>query len=289
MTTRRHAVLRNVEAVVQRLVHGPPAQADAVARTETQDRHWLAASWIHNPWRADEAQTMAPPDATPDTTPPWLEPRGQLLRGPTVGQREAGLAALRYLESNPHLIADDKPWHDAWVDMATGRMVGVPRPEVGCEGWQPLWVGDILRVRRAAPFITHDMLYIGRGYIVHFDMATRHYSGLSALVLCPLGEVRMQGATLERDAWGTGALYKSPDQPLLPRRTVVERAIASLGMYAYSYMRFNCQHVLSRIAGCPRWTSPSVKLALGAADAALVAVLGLLAVILFVCARRNKR
>lgn len=133
---------------------------------------------------------------------------------------------------------------DAWFEPTTQRLwlqrnrPAIP-PAVTC--WA-LRAGDVIKYTQVMrlPFVTHDMLYVGCGYVVGF--ARYRQFGEDRITLDRLDDLEVRGKVLVR-AWADA------DTGVLQRHEVVVRALAALGTYTYHPLTFNCQHTHTAIMG----------------------------------------
>jgi hypothetical protein len=130
-----------------------------------------------------------------------------------------------------------------------------------------LQIGDVV-VRTdvmAVSFMTHDMLYVGSGYVVQFE----RYRGRAVIELIHLSEILRFGEfkfvgrqeampSMEKQfdiyglvdfwAWLYSFGHHAGVWPAHEGRgAIAMRALASLGEYTYNAVRFNCQHCIQHI------------------------------------------
>jgi hypothetical protein len=211
------------------------------------------------------------PVAAAEPTPAWFGPsRGRRLGPPSAAQ--AALAArLQDAMDKRGTVACAQP--EAWVHPAAHEVVF--RDPGPAAGYLPLVVGDLLlanRYVRCLPLAVHNMIYVGGGYVVHLSWRTRRYGNAGGLCIDPLTHRR-----LASDVFYMPDAAAAAERPFCGRE-IAERALASIGVYNYNLMTFNCQHAASRIQGLG-WDSPVCSLIVGAALVVVVVAVWLACVL----------
>lgn len=132
---------------------------------------------------------------------------------------------------------------DAWFSLKGNNLFFQPTP-----GTQALRPGDVLQTAQVfnIPYITHDCIYVGKGFIVSFARPRG----------CSLAEGIIQVDRLDQ-----GLFF---DREWLPVNTPAElpaeerlgrlwRALSCTGEYEYDPIFFNCQNVVAL------WLSPHLR------------------------------
>jgi len=106
----------------------------------------------------------------------------------------------------------------------------------------PLRIGDLLCYNfYYLPILTHTMIYVGCGHVVHYRPEIRSSDG----------EITIADINEDFDASQRRRMYVCPQNghTHLSRYQVAMRALATVGKYADLSPRINCQHITERILG----------------------------------------
>jgi hypothetical protein len=198
---------------------------------------------------------------------PWFPEWVQRNRPPTDTQARAAEALLRVMGPVGRAAALARP--DAWVHPCTQHLVF---KDPKSAAYVPLCPGDSVHFSHVQRifFLYHDMVYVGGGCVVSLIREDNRCITKGVAVLERLDAVRRTGPQL----------YFNMHPRVLPRRTLVVRALLSLGYFPYSIQRFNCQHFFHLVSGdgmgCPGLVDAWGVVAGGAA--ALLVIVALLLV-----------
>lgn len=109
------------------------------------------------------------------------------------------------------------------------------------------------------PFVTHDMVYVGLGYVVGFQ---RHGSGSDDDAAKDVRNGCIQIDRLDVIKVSGNRLMKcdSGGRSMLSREDVARRALLSLGWYTYGVVSFNCQHAFELILGNRNFSLGAVRM-----------------------------
>jgi hypothetical protein len=148
------------------------------------------------------------------------------LRPPRPHQAAAVAQLQQYIRER----ADALHRPDAWVHARTRQLTFAAAPDE--DGWVALRIGDVVCLSMAVS-VTHDMIYVGRGCVVHLLSSGR-------------AEVqRLDGLHLVG-----GRLYVDQDAfTVRSRLQVAETALASTGYHRYEWASANCEVFVARALG----------------------------------------
>lgn len=125
---------------------------------------------------------------------------------------------------------------DAWLNTADCSVDRHAAHE-GEAGWLALRPGDVLLYSQVMrlPFITHDAVYVGKGYVVSLNRPFNSAINRANVTVEALDKRVLAGRTWRHSPHNAG-------QDRATRLAVAWRALSSTGIYAYHPVRFNCQH-----------------------------------------------
>lgn len=163
--------------------------------------------------------------------PVWLADNQATRKAPHATQA----ALARELET--YLARRGTAAPDMWVDPVTLKTSATPKHEQ-CVALRP---GDTVHYANVLnlPYVTHDMVYVGAGFVVGLVMWSAYADFKPAVEITFLGAVKTKGHQLSFNR----------SRSVLPRLDVCQRALQSIGGYVYKPLTFNCQHVVERILG----------------------------------------
>lgn len=158
---------------------------------------------------------------------------------------------------------------DAWLHPSTGGLSWTPSPQL-----LALRPGDIVRYHWVAniPVLTHDCVYIGRGFVCDFS-STPHNPHDGSVCVHRIDRIELPSG---RSKW---QVVSSPTVQSLERLLRLWRALSSVGHYAYNVATFNCQHVVTLWCGAGQPHSHSARqlCVVGAAAVGAVTSIAILA------------
>jgi len=136
---------------------------------------------------------------------------------------------------------------DAWVHHTTCQVVA-DMPTTRTEEWLPLRLGDRISYAIFTHIIYHEMMYVGGGCIVHgirdapfFPVMVQHLSEMR------WGTVAVTGLVVMPRKFPHLQMVSEPPLSGDQVHMRLQRAKSTLGIYRYSALEFNCQHVCQHI------------------------------------------
>ena len=163
----------------------------------------------------------------------WTHPAFEERRKDKQFPEHALKAHLLWQRALKHRTKLTQP--DAWFSLKGNNLYFEPTP-----GTQPLRPGDVLQTELVynLPHITHDCIYVGKGFIVSFARPKG----------CSLSEGVVQVDRLDQGLFFNKTwrpVETSPDLPCNVRLQRLWRALSCTGHYKYDPIFFNCQNVVS--------------------------------------------
>ena len=162
---------------------------------------------------------------------------------------------------------------DMWLDPSAEFKTATKRSRIHTRASKqypvPLRVGDVLCYNFSyMPILTHSMIYVGGGYVVHYR--PEMFSSDGAI---DLAHIDVDFNTSQRRR-----MYVCPRNGYtrLPRCRVALRALITVGKYNQLDPKVNCQHVVERILG-NAWFSIGIPRAVFTIIAIGGCVLGIMA------------
>ncbi len=172
------------------------------------------------------------PYAAADKPPPLVTPK--LFRVRRIRRLPCEEASAWALWTRTHVHRERLTEPDAWFHLTTGELRFEP-----CDGFQALRPGDVIKTTNIAymPYITHDCLYIGKGFVVSFLRP-----GDCSLTEGVIRVDRLDGDGLAKRTWLP--VTTPTGLPCHVRYGRIRRALASVGFARYHPIHFNCQHAV---------------------------------------------
>ncbi len=166
-------------------------------------------------------------------SPAWLCDNQKTCVAPHATQVSLAAELTKYLHRRRHVLHEP----DMWVDPVTLKTTTTPKHEqyVALRPGDTVHYANVLNL----PYVTHDMVYVGAGFVVGFVMWSAYAGYKPAVDITFLGSVKTKGHRLTFNR----------TRSVLPRADVCSRALQSIGGYVYKPLTFNCQHVVERILG----------------------------------------
>lgn len=163
----------------------------------------------------------------------WTHPAFKTRWRGTAAADHMHKARVLWERARRHCARLQEP--DAWFSLQDNNLFFEPTP-----GTQPLRPGDVLQTAQVCnlPYITHDCLYVGKGFVASFARPKG----------CRLGEGAIHVDRLDEGVFLGKSWLPVPTPPSLSadhRLCRIWRALSSTGTYRYDPIFFNCQNVVA--------------------------------------------
>lgn len=171
----------------------------------------------------------------------WRHPAFQARRQGRARSEHVHQAQLLWARALRHRTRLAEP--DAWLSLGSSTLSFQPTP-----GAQALRPGDVLQTAlwQASPLITHDALYVGKGFVIAFARRWRY----------SMREGVIQIHRLDQGLFASTTWLPVTTPPRLSaaeRLQRVWRALSCTGYFEYDPVLFNCQNVVAF------WLNPHLR------------------------------